>query len=77
MMIWNVRHFRSQRRLLIKTGFNTVQLLIGKLHETDSGRYRCAAHHDKSTSLQQTIEVRVLPRKGSCGDGMFLCSNSR
>ena len=40
---------------------NTLQLIITKLQESDSGKYRCVARDDKSVVLQHSLEISVLP----------------
>ena len=50
---------------------NTLQLTITKLQESDSGKYRCIARGDKSTQLQHSVDISILPSRISF---FFLCS---
>lgn len=40
---------------------NTLQLTITKLQESDSGKYRCIARGDRSTQLQHSVDISILP----------------
>ena len=42
---------------------NTLQLTITKLQESDSGKYRCIARGDKSTQLQHSVDISILPSR--------------
>ncbi|XP_021936782.1 uncharacterized protein LOC110838165 isoform X2 [Zootermopsis nevadensis] len=64
----------SMNRVLQNKGYNTVNIVVQNLQESDSGDYKCEAINDEE-QMQFHLALLVIVKHKKCGPHFFQCLN--